>query len=106
MTSIRTRTLAHRSQPRLSKLPNNCRDLRTSIRYHRQRNWLSVRSRSQNNPETVSNSHGPPGPRVYSTRRKQSRIPSERRMKEESFKGELIGGHKAAAVQVPFDPAK
>jgi hypothetical protein len=27
-------------------------------------------------------------------------------MKLEKFKGELIGGHKDAAIEVPFDPAK
>ena len=32
--------------------------------------------------------------------------PEQRRIKLEKFKGELIGGHKDAAIQVPFDPAK
>jgi hypothetical protein len=27
-------------------------------------------------------------------------------MKREHFKGELLGGHKEAAIEVPFDPEK
>jgi len=47
-----------------------------------------------------------PGPRVYPHSRKPSSKLRRAPRKPEKFRGELLGGHKGAAVEVPFDPAK
>jgi len=47
-----------------------------------------------------------PGPRVYSRSRNPKSKLRRAPLKLEKFKGELLGGHKGAAVEVPFDPAK